>query len=113
MRRLTSAAQQCQNFGNGHHVHYFGARKNANEDFLPASVSWNLGTNLLEVTCQAVTYRLHHHDPLDVARAIRAVGSGAVFFSPGLSWLKVTMGSGVIKFFSLTAEQLEACLDLV
>jgi hypothetical protein len=92
-------------------VHFFAARKYIDYEFAPATVRWELGTTIVEVSSGAITYRLNHHQPIEIAKSVEAVGANGVLFRPDINWLKIPLGSGGVKFFNLSPSALGNCLE--
>ena len=112
MRKLFSTAEQCLREGAGHNVNQLAIRSRFEREFLPAKVTWELGS--MEVAVSAVGQRhvLFNHHPLEIARSIDLAGQDRVSFSPELLWLRVQVDSNAFKFFSLSKVETEPCLEV-
>ena len=111
MRRIFSDSDQCLNNKRGHNVYFFALRALKEQEFLPATVKWHLGTNTLEVACEGDVFLYSNHNPLEIARALQFQHSERLSFCFERSLLKVELAKDRFRFFSLTSDDLGSCLD--
>lgn len=111
MRKTFSDADQCLSFSSGHNLHHYAMRTISETEFLPATVSWRLGTNELEINCGPTHFLLANHNPHAIARALQISNAQQVVFCASKYVLRVQVGLGVYRIFSLADSALGTCLD--
>lgn len=110
MRGLVSEVQQCLSYQDGHNIH---PRWNRSRQyfFSRVSVSWVLGTKRFVLEGAGGNLDVYHHNPLALAKAIDLSMSRGVFFCQANSVLQVVQGRTKTPLFSVSFEEIDACID--
>lgn len=112
MSKLLSEADQCQSFRVGHKVHYKSIHNSLSLRWVPASIKWILGTNLLELSYLETTLVVQNHNPLEIAKTLALTSTENVSYAPAASLLRAQLGETSFKFFSLAFGDPGHCVDV-